>query len=336
MKGDGAETTNMQIGQASSVSPDRTIHHFAFLLLNGFSPLSYSTAIETLRIANRVAGQIIFNWVTLSESGDPVISNQDLAQVVDSGLTSVDRRTTVLVCGGERIESASTSRILAWIREHAAHGGHVGGLCTAAWTLAEAGLLTSSQTTIHWENEESFSETYPHVVLTRTPFVIDGNRSATAGGTAAIDLMLEFISQIENHELATATSDRLLYGSIRKLQGNSKITHCYRIGLSNPKLRQAIGFMERNLVEEIGPNDVAGELQISVRQLERLFRQHLMQSPKKYLTEMRLERSERLLLQTDMSIIEVAMAAGFSSASQFSKVFRRRFGQSPYKLRTAF
>lgn len=311
-----------------------SVQHFAFLLLDGFSSLSFTTAVETLRIGNRAASQDVFSWSTHSENGNPVISSQGLHQHVDTDLSTLDRHTVLLVCGGERIETAASPRILGWIRKQAAHGCHVGGLCNAAWTLAEAGLLENSETTIHWENEYSFAERFPNTALTGKPYVLQGNRSATAGGTASIDLILEFIARKAGQSLARTVSERMLYGAIHKLQSNSIITLSSRIGMSNSKMRVAIDFIEQNLDDEIGPNDVAAAAGISVRQLERLFRQHLKQSPKRFLTGMRLDRAYRLLIQTEMSILDIAIASGFSSASCFSKSFVARFGQTPTRIRT--
>lgn len=320
------------VDSVSRTSPGAT-NHFSFLLLKGFSVLSYVTAVDTLRIANRAAGRTLFTWVTLSEDGEAVTSNQGLQHSVDAKIGPLGRRTTLLVCGGEKIERASTPRVLGWVREQAAHGCHVGGLCTAAWTLAEAGLLNEARTTIHWESEDSFAETFPDITLTGTPFIIDGNRSASAGGTSAIDLMLEVIALRTDRDLALSTAERMIYGSIHKLQGKTMITPSHRIGLATPKIRQAIECMEKHLEEDLAPAEIAEELGFSVRQLERLFRQHLKQSPKKYFTGMRLDRAQRLLLQSSMSVLEVATATGFNSASHFSKTFRKRFGSSPYSMR---
>jgi len=311
-----------------------TPHQFAFLLLDGFSLLSFTSAVETLHIANRAAGRKVFDWVTLSETGAPVMTNQGTSHKVTAAISRLKRQTTLLVCGGDMIETATSKRILAWLREQAVHGCHVGGLCTAAWTLAEAGLLTSARATIHWENTESFAETFPLIALTDAPFVLDGNRSSTAGGTAAIDLVLELIARLADRDLAIATSEKMLYGSIHKLQENFSIAPCHRIGLANPRLRRAIALMDENLDEGISTDTIADDVGVSVRQLERQFRQHLKQSPQRYLTSMRLDRAKRLLVQTDMTIIGISFAAGYSSQTHFSKVFRERFGRTPYQLRS--
>ena len=71
----------------------------------------------------------------------------------------------------------------------------------------------------------------------------------------------------------------------------------------------------------------------STRQLERLFRRYLDRSPKRYYLELRLKKARSLLLQTDMSVINVALACGFSSPSHFSKCYRSFYGRTPYRER---
>lgn len=307
--------------------------HFIFLLLEGFSLLSFSTAVETLRIANRAAGVRVVTWTTLSETGEPVPSSQGGSFAVDGGLVEQDHRQYVFVCGGDRIEKTATRPVLAWLRKAAVRGCNIGGLCTAAWVLAEAGLLANSKATIHWENRDSFQVRFPEIALSDRPFLIDGGRFTTAGGTSAIDLMLALISQLAGVDIARATAERMLYTSIHWLQSNSTITAPGRMSNGNPRIRQAIALMERQIEEPLSSAEIARKLSISTRQLERLFQRSIGTSPKRHLIGMRLDRSYRLLLQTDIDVTEAAFASGYPSPASFSKAFRRRFGHSPRQLR---
>lgn len=307
--------------------------HFSFLLLENFSLLSFSTAIETLRIANRAAGREVFTWTTHSETSQPVLSSQGGEFAVDSGLVDLTRREIVMVCAGEGVEKTATRNVLAWLRRAAACGSGIGGLCTGAWALAEAGLLGSAKATIHWEQRDSFKERFPELRLSDRTFEIDNNRFTSAGGTAAIDLLLELMAARVDIDLARATAERMLYTSIHRLQLNSRVTAPGRLGDQNSRLQQAVTMMEEQLEEPLRTQNIARELSISTRQLERLFNKSLGVSPKRHLVEMRLDRSHRLLLQTDMPVTEAAIASGFQSSSSFSKAFRRRFGQSPHELR---
>ena len=68
---------------------------------------------------------------------------------------------------------------------------------------------------------------------------------------------------------------------------------------------------------------------ITVRQLERLFRHHLDTTPSAFYLDLRLDKARQLLRQSDLSVLEVSLACGFDSASYFSRCYRRRFAVSP-------
>ncbi len=277
---------------ANRILPDaEKTRRFVFVLLENFTMLSFASAVECLRIANRMAGRPAYDWRLIGED------------------------------------------LLGWLRREARKGMMVGGLCTAAFTLAKAGLLDGKKATIHWENQDSFSEDFEDVTLTKSVFVVDGNRMTTAGGTSSIDLMLKLIADDLGEDLANAVADQLIYSSIRTDQDTQRLSVPTRIGVRHPKLGQVIQMMEANIEEPISPSSLARDVGMSTRQLERLFRRYLNRSPKRYYMELRLQKARNLLMQTDMSVINVALACGFASPSHFSKCYRAHYNTTPYRER---
>ncbi len=314
---------------------DRRPRRFVFLLLENFSMLPFAGALESLRIANRALGKAAYVWVLVGEGGDKVTCSNGTEFVLDSGLPETRRDDTILVCGGIDVVQASTRAVINWLRREARRGAAIGGFCTAAHTLAMAGLLEGRRATIHWENQDSFSEEFGGVTLTRSVFAIDGNRMTTAGGTASIDLMLKLIADDHGEDLANTVADQLIYSSIRTDQDTQRLSVPTRIGVRHPKLSAVIQMMENNMEEPISPSVLAREVGLSTRQLERLFRRYLNRSPKRYYMELRLQKARNLLMQTDMSVINVALACGFTSPSHFSKCYRAHYDITPYRERGA-
>jgi transcriptional regulator GlxA family with amidase domain len=103
----------------------------------------------------------------------------------------------------------------------------------------------------------------------------------------------------------------------------------YLIGASQPKLVDAVAMMEANIEEPLSLDDVASYVGISRRQLERLFDKYLHCAPSRYYLELRLYRARLLLLQTNMSVVEVAVSCGFSTAPHFSKCYSEFYGKPP-------
>lgn len=306
---------------------------FVFVLMENFTLLSFASALECLRIANRMADAKLYEWVLSGEGGETVTCSAGTEFKLDSDLGELTRDDTVLLCGGINVQKSTTKRLIGWMRREARKGVTMGGLCTATYALAKAGLLDGKRATIHWENQDSFSEEFEEVMLTKSVFVVDGNRMTTAGGTSSIDLMLKLIADDHGEELANAVADQQIYSSIRTDQDTQRLSVPTRIGVRHPKLSQVIQKMESHIEEPISPSILARDVAMSTRQLERLFRRYLNRSPKRYYMELRLQKARNLLMQTDMSVINVALACGFASPSHFSKCYRAHYDTTPYRER---
>ncbi|MDT2050323.1 MAG: GlxA family transcriptional regulator [Planktomarina sp.] len=315
--------------------PPAKPRRFVFVLLNSFTMLCFAAAVESLRIANRMSGRDLYSWTLMSETGEPVFCSGGIEYGVQSELIEVLRDDTIMICGGINIQNVTTKKLLNWLRREARRGPLIAGLCTAGFTLAKAGLLNEKRATIHWENQDSFAEEFEDVELTKSVFVMDGNRITTAGGTSSIDLMLKLIADHHGEDLANAVADQLIYSSIRTDQDTQRLSIPTRIGVRHPKLSLVIQKMEQNIEEPISPSLLAKEVGMSTRQLERLFRRYLNRSPKRYYMELRLQKARNLLMQTDMSVINVALACGFASPSHFSKCYRAHYDTTPYRERGA-
>ena len=306
---------------------------FVFVLMDNFTLLSFSSALDALRIANRMSGKTLYEWIFIGENEGVVSCSAGTQFKLDNSLIELHRDDTILLCGGTSIQEATTKKLIGWLRREARRGLTIGGLCTAAYPMAKAGLLDEKKATIHWENQDSFAEEFLEVELTKTVFVCDGNRYTTAGGTSSIDLLLKIIADEHGEELANAVADQMIYSSIRTDQDTQRLSVPTRIGVRHPKLSKVIQMMEINIEEPISPSILAKDVGMSTRQLERLFRRYLDRSPKRYYMELRLQKARNLLMQTDMSVINVALACGFASPSHFSKCYRAHYDTTPYRER---
>ncbi len=308
---------------------------FVFLLLPDFSMLPMTCAIEVLRHANHYTNRPVYEWVLAAENDTASTSSSGIQFPRNIGFDELKRDDTLIVCGGRGIKEKTTPAILNWIRREARRGIRVGSICTASYVLAKAGMLEDKRATIHWENLDSFQEEFPEIDLQKTVFTVDGNRFTAAGGVASIDLMLSFVAADISQDAANWIADQMIYNTVRSEKDGQRLSIPTRIGVRHPKLSNVIKMMEENIEEPISPSILAQDVGMSTRQLERLFRKYLDRSPKRYYMEMRLNKARNLLMQTDMSVINVALACGFSSPSHFSKCYRAQYDTTPYRERGA-
>ena len=301
--------------------------------MENFTLIAFAGAIEPLRIANRMAGRTLYEWRVVSETGGPVTASNGVVVQADAGLAELGRETAIIVVGGLMVKQAITRPILTWLRREARRGMPVGAVCTGAQVIAQAGLLDGRRCTIHWENRDSFEEDFPDIELLPNVYVIDRDRWTAAGGAASTDLMLKLIAQRHGAELANLVADQMIHTSIRSDKDEQRLSIPTRIGVRHPKLATVIHRMEEHIEEPVSPTVLARDVGMSTRQLERLFRRYLNRSPKRYYMELRLGKARNLLMQTDMSVINVALACGFASPSHFSKCYRALYKTTPYRER---
>ncbi len=307
-----------------------------FLLIPNFSMIAFSSAIEALRLANRALGRTAYEWRLISEDGEPVEAsnravvnaNCSLDQVLNDVSDSQDSRM-VIVCSGVDVEHFHHRPVFNWLRRMHKRGVSIGGLCTGAWILAEAGLLEDRTCAIHWEMIPSFAERFPDANVKSSLFEVDDDIFTCAGGTVALDMMLYFIGLRFGAEMTKKVCEVCLMDRVRPSHDRQRLPIGSRLGIQNPRLLTIIEIMEANIAEPVSLAQISQSTGISRRHIERLFRYHLGRSPARYYLEVRLERARRLLRHSNLPIIEVAVASGFVSASHFSKRYREYFSRSP-------
>ena len=316
----------------STHDPGKPIR-LGFLLTPEYSMIAFASAIEPLRMANRLSGKRLYQWTTYTVDGNAVMASNGLEIRPDAAITEVAGLDTLFVCSGLDVERASDRATLSWLKKLGQQRMNFGALCTGAHVLARAGLLDGYRCTLHWENIASMREAFPRVVVSYELFEIDRDRFTSAGGTAPLDMMLNLITQQIGADTATAISEAFACERIRGRHDRQRIPLQLRLGTSQPKLIETVSIMESNIEEPISLDELARHVGVSRRQLERLFQKHLSCVPTRYYLELRLARARQLLLQTSISIVDVAFACGFVSAPHFSKCYRDYFGIPPREER---
>lgn len=307
---------------------------FVFALVEDYTHMALACAVDPLRIANMISGEDLYAWSYASEAGEVAQASDGSRLEVQHSLSDLPNCDRLFVLSGIHMQVKDLRRTLTALRRvDRTRQTKIGALCSGAWVLAKAGLLDGRNAAIHWEYHDSFTEEFPEVSLVRNVFVADEKYVTASGGTATADLMLHLIEEDHGADLAQAVADQMVYSAARAATAEQKVSLQSRQGMRNKHLVCAIDLMKDHLDDPLPHTKIAEATGVSVRQLERLFGKFLNTSPKKYYMELRLERARHLLLQTEMSVTDVAFASGFENPGHFSRVYRTAFGVTPMAQR---
>jgi transcriptional regulator GlxA family with amidase domain len=300
-----------------------------FLLIPGFALMSYAAAVEPLRAVNQLSGKTLYRWWHAAPGKGPVAASNGVAIIPDFTPKDAAAADIVFVCAGGNPATFDDPATFAWLRRLARKGITIGGISGGPYVLAKAGLLDGRRATLHWEHAAAFHEAFPNVDVVPSLFVLDGDRITCSGGVSALDMMVALVARDHGHDLAAAVGEWFLLTHIREGMGPQRMDLRHRLGISDEGLLAVLRAMEANLEQPKPRADLARLAGVSLRQLERMFSDRLGRGVHAHYLALRLERARQLLRETSLSVLDVAIATGFGSASQFARAFARAHGEPP-------
>jgi transcriptional regulator GlxA family with amidase domain len=307
--------------------------HIGFFLPDTFAMLPFVAALEPLRAANRFRGQALYQWHLLGTGNAQAFANNAIPVTLDGSIYDPIQLNRLIVCGPHDPHEYDDSRALRALRQWSMRGTRIGSLDSGTYLLASADLIKHRRCTIHWENLPGFKEAFPSLDVSTELFEVDDGLFTCAGGTAALDMMLAIVTEDHGGELTAQVADLFIAAGIRQASDPQRRSIVERAGVHHPGIVSCIELMENNVEQPIGTAELAHMVNLSSRQLERLFRTYLGTTPTLYYQQLRLKAGYQLLRQTTLSVLEVASAVGFSSSDYFSRRFRAFYGCSPTEAR---
>jgi transcriptional regulator GlxA family with amidase domain len=306
-----------------------------FLLLHEFSLLSFASAVEPLRAANRVSGRTLYRWRVLSSDGAMVLTSSGLQIAVDGAFEPQTTSDTLVVVAAFNVARHAGPSVMKGLRQCARRRLPLGGVESGAFVLAMAGVLAGRRATTHWEDLATFSDSFPDITVSSSRYVVDGDRFTSGGASPTLDMMLDLIRLRQGYGLALSVASVFIYERAHAGEDPQPSLSLGRLDWFEPRLAAAIRLIESQIDEPQTISALSARLGISRRTLETLFVSHVGQSPQDFVRGMRLEAARRLVLESRDNMTSVATNCGFQSASAFARAFRHRYGTSPSQARKA-
>lgn len=323
----------MDHNQDMSTDDLKNVQKIGFILIPGFALMSYASAIEPLRAANLLAGKDIYSLSSHAPEGAAAVTSSGIPV---PSLPLPGRGSgfhTVFVCAGGTPVDWNVPAVMACLRQLAREGVRIGGISGGPYLMAAAGLLEDRDFTIHWEHAPALMEAFPGLVPRQARYVLDGSRITCGGGVAPLDMMYALISERMGSDFARRVSDWYLHTHVESSGAPQRASLAERYRVNHPGLLTVLEKMEATIEAPLDRRTMAALAGLSPRHLDRLFSSQMGSSFLLEYRKLRLDHARRLLLQSPLSISEIAFATGFSSAGHFSRSYRATFGEPPRSQR---
>lgn len=303
------------------------------LLIDGFALMSYASVVEPLRAANVLAGRRLYRIVNIPASGAAATSSGGAIIPAGDSVAAGAEFDLVLIAAGGDPATYHDAHTFDWLRALARRGITLGGVSGGPVILASAGLMKGRRMTVHWEHAAALTEISPTLLVERSLYVIDRDRVTCAGGTAPMDLMHALIAEHHGPDLARRVSDWFMHTEIRLSGDPQRAGRAARYQTTDPAVLRAIEAMENHVADPLELRQLASIAGVSLRQLNRLFRNKIGHSTMRFYRRLRLEKGRSLLTNSSLRITEIALATGFANSGHFSTAFLERYGSTPSSCR---
>ena len=218
------------------------------------------------------------------------------------GLENAPHADFTIVVASLDIETFRNRALFGFLRSVKKRKKLLGAISNGPLILARAGLLEGRRATIHWEMQRQLSEEFPDIDISDNLYCWDVDVLTSGGGTASMDMMLEFIALRDGFEVAANVSEQFLHGPVRRSTDFQRQDVRWRHGVTDSRLEKAIELMEAKLENPVKISRLAEVAEVSERQLERLFHERFEKPPSEFYLELRLKAAWARLLSTTESL----------------------------------
>lgn len=311
--------------------------HVSFVLVPRFNMIALMTFIEPMRVANYLSPEALYSWDYRSAvPGDVKASNGLEVKCGPLEQTDAKEPNIVAVCASWGAEHYHNKDLSNWLRHQERHGARLIGVELGVYPLARAGLLAGHIATTHWSWLPGFAEDYPQIDVREQLYTIDRTVMSCAGFTSGLDLMLHLIARQQGEQLASEVANQIMHYPRRPAEGAQRHATGGIDTEVHAEVRAAMVLIEENIEEPLSVPELCEKLDVSQRQLERLFKRDTGCTIVQFYSLLRLQYARVLLTSTHMSIREVSAACGFNSMSYFSQAFYKTFGKMPSAYRQSW
>ncbi len=311
-------------------------HRVVVIVDENSNPFELGCATEIFGLRRPEVGRVLYDFRLCSPEPRTLMRDGFFTLTGVAGLEAAESAHTLIVPNRPDVEVPRRPAVLDAIRRAHARGARLVGLCSGAFTLAEAGILDGRRATAHWQWADSFRARFPSVRLeTDVLFVDDGDILTSAGSAAALDLGLYIVARDHGAEIANSVSRRLVFAAHRD-GGQRQFVERPVPDVPDESLAPVLAWAQERLDAPLTVSDLAARASVSPATLHRRFRAQLGTTPLAWLTGERLALACRLIERGESRLEAVARHTGLGTAANLRALMRRKTGLTPVEYRRRF
>lgn len=180
--------------------------------------LDFAGPYEVFSTASRLAARVapvaapLFGVALVAEAAGPVAARAGLRVVPHHAFDDCPPLDLLVVPGGVHGPELERPRVMAWIAERSRAARVTASVCTGAFLLARAGVITRERVTTHWEDCDDLRSAFPSLVVEEAVRWVEHERVVTSAGiSAGIDMSLRLVARLASQELAERTARQMEY-----------------------------------------------------------------------------------------------------------------------------
>jgi transcriptional regulator GlxA family with amidase domain len=211
-----------------------------------------------------------------------------------------------------------------WLKKQYDNGVKICSVCTGAFLLAEAGLLTNKECTTHWKFTDRFQNRFPQTLLkSNRLFVKADNIYTSAGVSSGIDLALFMLEELFGSGFATKIAKEIVV-YIRRTESDPQISAFMQFrNHMDQRIHTVQDLLSQSLDKKLSITQLAAEVFMSPRNLTRLFRKTTQISIGDYLNKLRHERSVHMIAD-GYTMQAAAQSCGLKSTNQLRSIIKKQ------------
>lgn len=303
---------------------------FEIFIQPGFSDLELAAVTSVLRTANEVLNRDQFSWQLTSDVPGLVNSNSELIARANPAIGDQYLRDCLVVIAGR---NSPTNGWMTRLRAMQKRQRKVVLLSDAAREYVRAAKMQEGRAAAHWRDVSLLREIGSFPMLSDRLVEVNGCILTCAGHGHTLEAVIGILSKDLDPGECAEIASLLVLEDVRSFSQDQPKGTSYNPNFFEKRLQKALRLMETNIEQPLRLADLAEQVGLSSRHLERLFTVYFNTTPAKLYKKTRLKRAHKLVTDTHMALIEIAIACGFSSAASFSQAYKAEFGETPTQLR---